>query len=74
LLICTTVKQQALSELFQNRTVIAITHRLPTLRAMDRIVVIEDGSIVENGSPQSLLEKPNSVFKKMWEKQKSGFI
>jgi ATP-binding cassette subfamily B protein len=66
--------QDALSKLFTNRTVIAIAHRLSTLRAMDRIVVIENGEVVEDGAPQDLLQKEGSVFKKMWDHQKDGFI
>lgn len=68
------VVQQALSDLFESRTVIAIAHRLSTLRAMDRIIVMENGTIVESGNPQELLADENSVFKKMWEHQKNGFI
>lgn len=68
------VVQAALSDLFESRTVIAIAHRLSTLRAMDRIVVLEEGRILESGRPQDLLENENSVFKKMWEHQKNGFI
>lgn len=68
------VIQDALYQLFQNRTVIAIAHRLSTLRAMDRIVVLEEGRIVESGNPQDLLKQETSAFKKMWEQQKNGFI
>ena len=66
--------QQGLQELFKDRTVLAIAHRLSTLRSMDRIIVLEEGRIVEDGSPQELLEKSNSLFKHMWEHQKKGFI
>lgn len=66
--------QEALSELFKEHTVIAIAHRLSTLRAMDRIIVIENGLVVESGAPQDLLKKKGSIFKKIWEHQKDGFI
>ncbi len=66
--------QQTLSDLFERRTVVAIAHRLSTLRAMDRIIAIYDGKIVESGSPQELLVNENSIFKKMWEHQKNGFV
>lgn len=66
--------QNALGELFKGHTVIAIAHRLSTLRAMDRIIVVEHGLVVESGSPQELLQKEGSVFKKMWEHQKDGFV
>lgn len=41
---------------------------------MDRIIVLEDGRIVEDGNPQDLLEKKAGLFKHMWEHQKKGFI
>lgn len=66
--------QMAFSELFEGRTVVAIAHRLSTLRSMDRIVVLEEGEIVEDGSPDDLLKKDDGVFRRMWESQKSGFI
>lgn len=66
--------QDALLKLFKNHTVIAIAHRLSTLRAMDRIVVLENGLVAESGSPQELLQKEGGMFKKMWEHQKDGFI
>jgi ATP-binding cassette subfamily B protein len=66
--------QESIAELFHGRTVIAIAHRLSTLRVMDRIVVIENGQIKESGSPQDLLAHEASIFKKMWEHQKNGFV
>lgn len=69
-----TAIQEALQELFQNRTVIAIAHRLSTLRAMDRIIVMEGGTIVESGSPQELIQRESGIFKEIWERQKNGFV
>lgn len=66
--------QTSLDRLMKNRTVIAIAHRLSTLRKMDRILIIEDGEIVEDGSPDMLLHDKNGVFKKLWDHQVSGFI
>lgn len=68
------VVRQGLHELFEGRTVIAIAHRLSTLREMDRIVVIENGKIVEDGNPKDLLAQQGSVFHTMWERQKEGFV
>ncbi len=68
------IVQQGLRELFSERTVVAVAHRLSTLREMDRIVVIEDGQIVEDGNPTELLQKEESVFKSLWEHQKGGFV
>lgn len=66
--------QVSLDKLFAGRTVIAIAHRLSTLKKMDRIVIIDDGKISEDGSPSALLEKNNGIFKVMWEHQVKGFI
>jgi ATP-binding cassette subfamily B protein len=66
--------QESLEHLMKGRTVIAIAHRLSTLKEMDRIVVIADGKIVEDGNPDKLLEKKNGIFKNMWEHQVKGFI
>jgi ATP-binding cassette, subfamily B, bacterial len=66
--------QKGLQELFKDRTVLAIAHRLSTLRSMDRIVVLEGGKIVEDGAPQELLKREGGVFKGMWERQKNGFV
>jgi ATP-binding cassette, subfamily B, bacterial len=66
--------QQSLDKLMQGRTVIAIAHRLSTLKKMNRIVVIENGKIVEDGDPNELLKHPASIFKSMWNHQVRGFI
>lgn len=68
------IVQTGLQELFKDRTVLAIAHRLSTLRSMDRIIVLDNGRIVEDGSPQELLTKTGGVFKDMWERQKNGFV
>lgn len=66
--------QESLDKLMRGRTVIAIAHRLSTLKKMDRIVFIEDGKIIEDGTPEQLLKKDNGLFKKMWDHQVKGFI
>lgn len=65
--------QEALEELWHNKTVIAIAHRLSTLNNVDRIVVVDNGSIVETGTKAELL-KSDSVFAKLWNQQKDGLI
>lgn len=60
--------QEALSRLFKGRTVIAIAHRLSTLDAFDRIVVLDRGRIVEDGPPRRLLQT-KGVFSKMYGRQ-----
>lgn len=66
--------QNSLDSLMKGRTVIAIAHRLSTLKKMDRIVVIENGRILEDGAPDKLLRNKDGHFKKMWEHQVKGFI
>lgn len=66
--------QTSLEGLMKDKTVIAIAHRLSTLKKMDRIVIIEDGKIVEDGVPENLLKKNNGIFKNMWDHQVKGFI
>ncbi len=66
--------QESIENLMANRTVIAIAHRLSTLKKMDRIVVIENGKIVEDGVPDELLKKKKGVFKNLWDHQINGFI
>jgi ATP-binding cassette subfamily B protein len=63
--------QDALDRLMEDRTVIAIAHRLSTVRNFDRIVVIEDGRIVENGSPEWLLRR-DGAYRALLERQTSA--
>lgn len=65
--------QAALHELMRGKTVIAIAHRLSTLREMDRIIVMDQGKIVEDGSHTELL-KQRGVYAKLWNHQAGGFI
>jgi ATP-binding cassette subfamily B protein len=57
-----------------NATVIAIAHRLSTIKHMDRIIVIEGGSIKEDGSFQKLIAKKKGQFKEMWNSQVNGMV
>lgn len=66
--------QESLETLMKDRTVIAIAHRLSTLKEMDRILVIKNGKIVEDGKPDELLQKSDGIFKTMWDHQVKGFI
>lgn len=53
----------------QRKTVIAIAHRLSTLKNMDRIVVLNNGNIVEEGTHETLIKKKGSLYKQLWEQQ-----
>lgn len=65
--------QAALHKLMEGKTVIAIAHRLSTLREMDRIIVLEDGKIIEDGSHDQLKEG-GGVYQRLWEHQAGGFL
>ena len=65
--------QGALHRIMQGKTVLAIAHRLSTIAEMDRIVVLEMGRIVEQGSHEALLAK-NGLYARYWYRQSGGFI
>lgn len=65
--------QAALWQLMKGRTVIVIAHRLSTIQRMDRIVVLEEGKIVEEGSHKELL-KQDGIYATLWAHQTGGFL
>ena len=65
--------QAALDNVMEGKTVLAIAHRLSTIARMDRIVVMEDGRIVEEGAHEALLEA-NGLYARFWNRQSGGFI
>lgn len=65
--------QHALWELMKDRTAIVIAHRLSTIQKMDRIIVLENGDIAEQGTHQELLAH-KGVYAKLWAHQSGGFI
>jgi ATP-binding cassette subfamily B multidrug efflux pump len=65
--------QEALYGVMEGKTVIAIAHRLSTIAAMDRIVVLEDGQIAEQGTHADLIAK-NGLYARFWARQSGGFI
>ncbi|MSU56378.1 MAG: ABC transporter ATP-binding protein [Candidatus Taylorbacteria bacterium] len=65
--------QDALHELMRDKTVIAIAHRLSTIKEMDRIVVIENGTIASEGTHEVLLGQ-SGIYKKLWDIQAGKFI
>ena len=66
--------QDALDKLMEGKTSIVIAHRLSTIRKMDRIVVVENGKVIEDGDHDTLLAKEDGLYKKLWNLQAGGFI
>ena len=66
--------QEALGTLTKDKTVMVIAHRLSTIKKVDRIVVLEKGKIVEDGTHAELIKKKNGVYKELWDIQVGGFI
>lgn len=65
--------QHSLYQLMEGKTVIAIAHRLSTIAAMDRLIVIDNGEIVEQGSHQELIDH-QGIYAQLWSHQTGGFI
>ena len=65
--------QQALTRLMKGRTSIVIAHRLSTIASLDRIIVLEKGVIIEDGSHAQLL-KQGGMYATLWNRQSGGFI
>ncbi len=65
--------QDKLALLMEGKTVIAIAHRLSTIASMDRIVVLDKGRIIEEGTPSVLLER-DGLYARLWKRQTGGYI
>ena len=65
--------QEQLDALMQGRTVIAIAHRLSTIARMDRLAVLEDGRVVEEGTHAALLAR-QGAYASLWRRQSGGFL
>jgi len=65
--------QDSLKNLMHNKTVIAIAHRLSTIAHLDRIIVMEEGQIVEDGTHDELLKKDRH-YAMLWSMQSGGFL
>ncbi len=65
--------QTALTRVMEGKTVLAIAHRLSTLTEMDRIIVMDQGRIVETGNHEALLAQ-NGLYARYWQRQSGGFL
>jgi len=65
--------QNSLDQLMQGKTVIAIAHRLSTIAAMDRLIVLDKGKIIEEGSHEELLQL-GGIYARLWAHQSGGFL
>ena len=65
--------QESLDKMMDGKTVIAIAHRLSTIAAMDRLIVLDKGHIVEQGTHTELLAQ-NGLYAKLWARQSGGFL
>lgn len=65
--------QESLNQLMEGKTVIAIAHRLSTIAAMDRLIVLDQGQIVEQGTHQQLIDQ-GGIYAHLWAHQTGGFI
>jgi ATP-binding cassette subfamily B protein len=66
--------QEALWRLMEQSTAIVIAHRLSTIAHMDRIVVLDQGRIVEEGTHRELLDDPFGLYGRLWQHQSGGFL
>lgn len=66
--------QDSLDKLMKGRTSIVIAHRLSTIAKLDRIIVMDKGTIIEDGSHDELLQKKRGMYAKLWSHQSGGFI
>ena len=65
--------QQQLTALMQGKTVLAVAHRLSTIAALDRLIVLDGGAIVEQGTHQELI-KSGGLYARLWDRQSGGFL
>jgi ATP-binding cassette, subfamily B, multidrug efflux pump len=65
--------QEQLANLMRGKTVIAIAHRLSTIAALDRLIIMDQGRIIEDGSHADLLRR-GGLYAQLWARQSGGFL
>ena len=65
--------QNNLKSVMQNKTTLVIAHRLSTIAEMDRLIVIDNGTILEEGTHADLVQT-DGLYKKLWDRQSGGFL
>jgi ABC-type multidrug transport system fused ATPase/permease subunit len=58
----------------KGRTALVVAHRLSTIQRMDTIIVMDGGTIIESGTHEELIERPDGVYAGLWEHQSGGYI
>ena len=66
--------QKSITETMKGKTVIVIAHRLSTLLQMDRIIVLDQGKIVQDGHHNTLVAQEDGIYRKLWDMQNGGFL
>jgi len=66
--------QDGLRQLMKNRTSLVIAHRLSTIQRMDRIVVMDKGRVVQNGTHTQLLKDKDGIYAQLWSHQSGGYL
>lgn len=66
--------QDAMFKLMEGKTAVVIAHRLSTIQRLDRIIVMDEGKVVEEGTHQELLRKKQGLYARLWKHQSGGFL
>jgi ATP-binding cassette subfamily B multidrug efflux pump len=66
--------EKALKNVMKNKTVIAIAHRLSTLKNMDKIIVLDKGEVKETGTQSELLKRKDGIFSHLYKLQTDGYL